>query len=65
VYAYETGWLYGQGSDGEGALLCAGDADLWLESSQTVTTLGFWGYEHMTTVKGFESKTLPHRDGMR
>jgi hypothetical protein len=46
-------------------LVCSGESDLWREKTETVTTLGYWGYEHMTTVKGFSSVTLPHRDGMR
>jgi hypothetical protein len=45
-------------------LVCSGGADLWQQSSGKVTTLGYWGYEHMTTVKGFESVTLPHNDGL-
>jgi hypothetical protein len=47
-----------------GRLACRGDADLWLGRLGATTGLSFWGYEHMTTVKGFTSTTLPHLDGL-
>jgi len=50
---------------GSGRLQCRGDADVWVNRTSTTTSLSFWGYEHMTTVKGFSvpiEVTLPHTD---
>ncbi len=47
-----------------GRTKCEGDADLWLGSRSAATTVSFWGYDNMTTVKGYTSTTMPHFDGI-
>mgnify|MGYP006971710135 FL=1 len=51
-------------TNASGRLACRGDGELWLNRLGATYSLSFWGYDNMTTVKGFESVTLPHIDGL-